>query len=97
MAPSWVQGTPPSVFLFSLSSRQQTLVPGVLAACSTWAAWRGRSRPTRLPPAWNKQHDAIYLLSQPSLKAVAALKLNFDLLLLWEIKTKEKDDNFFPK
>lgn len=43
-------------------------------------------------------HDATHVFCWPSPRAVAVLKRDFDLLLFWEIKTKEKDDSFFfPK
>lgn len=40
-------------------------------------------------------HDATHVFCWPSPRAVAVLKRDFDLLLFWEIKTKEKDDSFF--
>lgn len=45
------------------------------------------------PPTSVEQHDS-HLFPLPSLQALAVLKLNLDLLLFWQITTKEKDDNF---
>lgn len=43
------------------------------------------------------RHDATHVFCWPSPRTVAVLKRDFDLLLFWEIKAKEKDDSFFPQ